>query len=55
VDQPFVMNPDVTVAKYLAGASKGASVTSFLLFTRGEGIEKQTSNLAEEVAKMTQG
>jgi elongation factor Ts len=55
VDQPFVMNPDVTVAKYITGVSNGASVASFLLFTRGEGIEKQTSNLAEEVAKMTQG
>jgi elongation factor Ts len=59
VDQPFVMNPDVTVSAYVSGLAKNAgikaSVVSFLTFTRGEGIEKQTSNLAEEVARMTQG
>ena len=45
--QPFVKDPDQTVAKLLKAA--GASVTGFVRFEVGEGIEKEESNFAEEV------
>ena len=47
VDQPFVKDPDMTVAKYVA--TKGATVKSFVRFEVGEGIEKRDENFAEEV------
>ena len=54
LDQPFVKNPDLTVAQEAARVGKelGVDITveSFIVFTRGEGIEKKESNLAEEVA-----
>lgn len=57
--QKFVMNPDQTVEKYIAEASKGfgakVSVKNFYKFNLGEGIEKKQDNLAEEVARMTKG
>ena len=45
--QPFVKEPDLTVAKLLAG--KGAKVLGFVRFEVGEGIEKKVGNFAEEV------
>lgn len=54
LDQPFVKNPDVTIAGEVARTAKeaGVSITleGFTRFERGEGIEKKSSNLAEEVA-----
>jgi elongation factor Ts len=47
--QPFVKDPDVTVAKLLQDAD--ASVTSFVRYEVGEGIEKKEENFAEEVMK----
>jgi elongation factor Ts len=47
VDQPFVKNPDITVAEYVK--SKGASIASFKRLVCGEGIEKKEDNFAEEV------
>ncbi|MEL6300191.1 MAG: translation elongation factor Ts [Pseudomonadota bacterium] len=47
VGQPFVKDPDVTVGKLLKQA--GASVSAFLRFEVGEGIEKKEDNFAEEV------
>ncbi len=49
VGQPFVKDPDMTVGKLLGGAN--ASVTSFVRFEVGEGIEKKVENFAEEVMK----
>ncbi len=49
VGQPFVKDPDVTVGKLLGGAD--ASVSSFVRFEVGEGIEKKVENFAEEVMK----
>jgi elongation factor Ts len=46
--QPFVKDPDKTVAKLLG--EQGASVKSFARFEVGEGIEKKEVNFAEEVA-----
>lgn len=45
--QPFVKDPDTTVDKLLAG--KGATVTGFVRYEVGEGIEKKVENFAEEV------
>ncbi len=45
--QPFVKDPDVSVGKLLSSA--GASVTDFLRYELGEGIEKKEENFAEEV------
>lgn len=48
VSQPFVKNPDQTVADLLKAAN--AKIQGFVRFQVGEGIEKRTSNFAEEVA-----
>ena len=45
--QPFVKDPDSAVGKLLEGA--GATVTGFLRYEVGEGIEKKQENFAEEV------
>ncbi len=45
--QPFVKDPDVSVGKLLESA--GATVTEFLRYELGEGIEKKEENFAEEV------
>ncbi len=45
--QPFVKDPDVSVGKLLD--SSGATVTEFLRYELGEGIEKKQENFAEEV------
>ena len=45
--QSFVKDPDITVAKLLGDA--GATVTGFVRYEVGEGIEKKQENFAEEV------
>jgi elongation factor Ts len=45
--QPFVKDPDMTVGKLLD--ARKASVTGFLRFEVGEGIEKKQENFAAEV------
>ncbi len=47
VDQPFVKDPSLTVAKFLA--SKKGEVKSFTRYNVGEGMEKRNDNFAEEV------
>lgn len=51
LDQPFVKNPDETVAKFLGDAK----VTSFVRYEVGEGIEKREDNFAEEVMSQVKG
>ena len=52
--QAFVLNPDLTVEKALAEAEKEigapAKITGFVRFALGEGIERETSDFAAEVA-----
>jgi elongation factor Ts len=48
VDQPFVKDPDQTVAQYLK--SNKNNVLSFLRLEVGEGIEKKEEDFAAEVA-----
>ena len=45
--QPFVKDPDISVGKLLQEA--GASVTRFIRYEVGEGIEKKADNFVEEV------
>lgn len=51
--QPFVKDPDVSVGKLLKDA--GATVTSFVRYEVGEGIEKKEENFVEEVMKQVTG
>lgn len=52
--QPFVMNPDQTVAAFVEEATGGkAKVSAFAIFKLGEGIEKKEDDFAAEVASMT--
>ena len=53
VEQPFVMDPDKTVGKFLA--DNGASLVGFARFALGEGIEKEADDFAAEVASLSKG
>jgi elongation factor Ts len=48
VDQPFVKNPELTVAQFAKTA--GATVKSFVRLEVGEGIEVAVVDFAAEVA-----
>lgn len=48
IDQPFVKNPDQTVGELLLTA--GASISGFIRYEVGEGIEKKVEDFAAEVA-----
>ena len=48
VEQQFVMNPDETVAEFIK--SQGGEFVSFSRMTLGEGIEKEETDFAAEVA-----
>jgi elongation factor Ts len=52
--QAFVLNPDITVEKALKDAEKEigapAKITAYLRFALGEGIEKEATDFAAEVA-----
>ncbi len=54
LDQPFVKDPSVTVAKYIASVGKGIKVVDFVRMEKGEGIQKKEENFADEVASMIQ-
>lgn len=59
VEQPFVKNPDITVGQLLteliAKIGENIVIRRFARFERGEGIEKEESNFAEEVMKQVNG
>ena len=56
VDQEFIKDPDLSVAKYTEKVAKelGGSIeiTGFVRFEKGEGLEKRADNFAEEIASM---
>lgn len=54
VDQPFVKNPDLTVAAYEKEVGN-AKLLGFARLQVGEGIEKEEKNLADEVAATLKG
>lgn len=51
LDQPFVKNPDQTVAQFIGDAT----IDTIVRFQVGEGIEKREDNFAEEVAAQMAG
>ncbi|EJF81814.1 translation elongation factor Ts [Bartonella doshiae] len=59
LSQAFVMNPDITVEAALKDAEKSigapAKITGFVRFTLGEGVEKEESDFAAEVAAAAKG
>ncbi len=59
VKQAFVINPDLTVEKALAEAEKEigapAKIAGFIRFALGEGVEKEESDFAAEVAAAAKG
>ena len=56
MNQPFVKDDKVSVAKYVEGVAKklGADikVTGFICMVKGEGLEKREENFANEIASM---
>ncbi len=59
LEQTFVKNSDLSIKKLIEEVSKKVgtevSIAGFQKLNLGEGIEKKADNLADEVAKMTQG
>ncbi len=59
LDQKFVKNPDITVGELLtnliAKIGENIVIRRFARFERGEGIEKEETNFAEEVMKQVNG
>lgn len=51
--QPFVKDPDITVEKLLKAGN--ATVTRFIRYEVGEGIEKKEDNFVEEVMAQARG
>ncbi len=51
--QPFVKDPDVSVGQLLSGAN--ATVTDFVRYEVGDGIEKKVDNFVEEVMAQVKG
>ena len=54
MDQKFVKDDKVTVAQVLAKAGAGVALKQFCFFVRGEGLEKKSEDLQEEVAKQVE-
>jgi elongation factor Ts len=54
LEQPFIMNPDLTVQQYLsqktAEIGEKLSIRRFEKYIMGEGLEKRSENFAAEVA-----
>jgi elongation factor Ts len=53
VEQPYIMDSDKTVGEFLK--AQGATLKAFIHFKLGEGVEKEESDFAAEVASMTKG
>ena len=56
VDQPFVKDPDLNVAKYVDNVAKELGsqikICEFCRLEKGEGLQKREDNFADEVASM---
>ena len=57
VDQPFVKDPNMTIAQYVTQrvqmTGENIKIRRFVLYEMGEGLEKRHDNFAEEVAAQT--
>ena len=58
-EQAFAMDPDRSVAQFIADAAKEAGtpikLAGFVRLALGEGVEKREENFADEVAKTRAG
>ena len=56
-EQLYVKDDSLTIAKYLAAASKelggDIKINSFVLYEKGEGLEKREDDFADEIARLT--
>ena len=52
LEQPFVKNPDITIAQLIEGK---LTIKAFTRFVLGEGLEKRQDNFAEEVMSQING
>ena len=56
LDQAYILDGDLDVAKYIANTSaelgKNVVLADFVRFEKGEGLEKKEDNFADEVASM---
>ena len=55
LEQQFVMDPDRTVGKFIADEAGSDCLKGFVRFAVGDGIEKEESDFAAEVAAATKG
>lgn len=59
MDQPFVKDPDKTVAQFqkevVAKLGENTTIRRFVRMVMGEGLKKKEENFAEEVAKVVKG
>ncbi len=57
LEQEYVKDESMTIAKYVESAAKDAGVAlavkSFIMYKKGEGLQKREENFAEEIAKLT--
>ena len=57
LDQSYILDDDLSVSQYIASVEKElgskVSVKEFVIYNRGEGLEKRDDNFAEEIAKLT--
>ena len=54
MEQKFVKDDKVTIAQLLAQAGVKNAIRSFVFYVMGQGIEKKTEDLSEEVAKQVE-
>lgn len=56
VDQAYVKDDSLTVSKYIDSVSKeigeSVKVLAFIVYNKGEGLQKREENFADEIAKM---
>ena len=52
LEQPFVKNPDITIAQLIEGK---LSIVKFDRYVLGEGLEKRQDNFAQEVMSQIKG
>ena len=52
MDEPYIKNDEMTVAKYVASLGKNIKVVQFVRYEKGEGLQKKEENFADEVASM---
>lgn len=53
MDQKFIKDDKITIAQLMKTAD-GAALKRFCFFVRGEGLEKKSEDLSEEVAKQVE-